>query len=115
MGRGRFHSMDHPYTSRLALKCFPQTHAQLYKLTGTISHEALFTSYNPYFSTYLFSQNSVFLSQQISWNNVLACFFSEANGYYSSLRTPIYTTLQLLQVIVNLLPFNLFFATIPAT
>ena len=35
-------------------------------------------SYNPYISA--FSQNSVFPSQQISWNDVSVCFFSEANG-----------------------------------
>ena len=37
-------------------------------------------SYNSYFLACFFSRNSVFLSQQISWNNVSACFFSEANG-----------------------------------
>ena len=37
-------------------------------------------SYNPYFSACFFSQNSVFLSQQISQNNVSTYFFSEANG-----------------------------------
>ena len=36
-------------------------------------------SYNPYFLACLFSQNSVFLSLQISWNNISTCFFSEAN------------------------------------
>jgi len=30
----------------------------------------------------LFSRNSVFLSKQIYWNSVSACFFSEANGAY---------------------------------
>ena len=37
-------------------------------------------SYNPYFSAYFFRRNSIFLSQQISQNNVSTCFFSEANG-----------------------------------
>jgi len=37
-------------------------------------------SYNPYFSACFFSQNIIFLSQQISRNSVPACFFSEANG-----------------------------------
>jgi len=37
-------------------------------------------SYNPLF----FSRNSVFLSQQISWNIVSACFFSKSNGAISS-------------------------------
>ena len=36
--------------------------------------------YNPYFSTCFFSQNSVFLSQQINRNSIPVCFFSEANG-----------------------------------
>jgi len=35
-----------------------------------------------YFLTYFFSQNNIFLSQQISRNNVLVCFFSEANEAY---------------------------------
>ena len=35
--------------------------------------------YNPSFSACFFSQNSVFLSQQISRNSVSACFFSDAN------------------------------------
>ena len=34
---------------------------------------------NPYFSSCFFSQNNIFLSQQISRNSVLACFFNEAN------------------------------------
>ena len=37
-------------------------------------------SYNLYFSVCFFSQNSVFLLQQISRNNVSVYFFSEANG-----------------------------------
>ena len=37
-------------------------------------------SYNSYFSTCFFSQNNIFLSQQISRNSVSACFFNEANG-----------------------------------
>jgi len=37
-------------------------------------------SYNPSFSARFFSQNSVFLSQQISHNSVSTCFFSEATG-----------------------------------
>ena len=36
-------------------------------------------SYNLSFSACFFSQNNVFLPQQISWNSVLSCFFSEAN------------------------------------
>ena len=36
--------------------------------------------YNLYFSTCFFSQNNIFLSQQISRNSVSACFFNEANG-----------------------------------
>ena len=36
--------------------------------------------YNPSFFTCFFSQNSIFLSQQISRNSVSACFFNEANG-----------------------------------
>ena len=39
-------------------------------------------SYNLSFSACFFSRNSVFLSQQISRNNVSACFFSEANGAF---------------------------------
>jgi hypothetical protein len=31
-------------------------------------------AYNPCFLTYFFSQNSIFLSQKISRNNVLVCF-----------------------------------------
>ena len=41
-------------------------------------------SYNPYFSARLFSQNNVFLLQQIGQNSVSPCFFSEANGALSS-------------------------------
>ena len=37
------------------------------------------SSYNPSFSACFFSQNNIFLSQQISRNSVSACFFSEAN------------------------------------
>ena len=36
-------------------------------------------SYNPYFSACFFSQNSIFLSQQISRESISICFFSEAN------------------------------------
>ena len=36
-------------------------------------------SYNSYFSTCFFSQNSLFLSQQISRNDISTCFFGEEN------------------------------------
>ena len=41
-------------------------------------------SYNPYFLACFFNRNSVFLSKQIRWNNVSACFFNEANGALES-------------------------------
>ena len=47
---------------------------------ASVSPQTVRFFYNPSFSAYFFSRNSVFLSQQINWNNVLACFFSEANG-----------------------------------
>ena len=36
-------------------------------------------SYNPYFLASFFSQNNIFLSQQISRNSILIYFFSETN------------------------------------
>ena len=43
-------------------------------------------SYNPSFSACFFIRNSIFLSQQISRNNISTCFFSEANGARKALE-----------------------------
>jgi len=51
-------------------------HHDRWRLTF-LGYENLFASS---FSAYFFSRNNVFLSQQISRNSVLVCFFSEANG-----------------------------------
>ena len=50
-------------------------HAQF---TQDICHVCL--SYNLYFSACLFSLNNIFLSQQISEQYFLTCFFNETNG-----------------------------------
>jgi len=45
-------------------------------------------SYNSYFSASFFSRNSVFLSYQISWNNIFTCFLRSERTLLNSPSTP---------------------------
>ena len=57
------------------IKCNQILHLLHQQINGPVR-----LSYDLYFLVCLFSRNSVFLPQQISWNSISSCFFSEANG-----------------------------------
>ena len=49
-------------------------------------------SYNPYFSACFISRNSIFLSQQISWNSVSAFFSAKRTGPFLGTWNPLKIT-----------------------
>ena len=55
-------------------------HSSFHKSVTKLNFYPVHFSYNPYFSGCFFSWNSIFLSQQINRNSVLASFFSEVKG-----------------------------------